>query len=338
MRRVLHIAPMTSPPSHLPSAGPVSAAQPSAASVFDRQRVRRNRDKAARQFDHFAFLKDRALEDVLDRLSLVNRRFESVLDLGAHDGRFAARAPRDPRSADRVGHIISADLSPGMLGRFGGARVAVDEENLPFTEGSFDLVVSCLSLHWVNDLPGALIQIARVLRPDGLFIGSVFGGRSLWELRQCFNDAALERSGGVEPRVSPFADSFDMAGLLQRAGLALPVTDVDRLTLRYPSALRLVEDLRGMGETSALLGSKPLRRDVAGRALQLYGEHHTEADGKVRASVEIITATGWKPHASQQKPLRPGSAKMSLAQALGATEHSTGEAAPQTRLPKPEAN
>jgi len=170
---------------------------------------------------------------------------------------------------------------------------------------------------------GALIQIRRALKPDGLFLGSLFGGATLNELRLCLFDAELEITGGAGSRVSPFADASDAAGLLQRAGFALPVADLDKVTVRYAHPLNLLADLRTMGETSVLAERhpKPLTRQVLGRACELYVQNFSEADGRIPATFEILTLTGWTPDDSQQKPLRPGSAKMRLADALGTTEH-----------------
>ncbi len=190
-------------------------------------------------------------------------------------------------------------------------------------------MVSSLALHWANDLVGALIQIRQALKPDGLFIGAILGGATLTELRAALTDAELELRGGAGPRVSPFADAFDAAGLLQRAGFALPVADVDRVTVRYDHALALMADLRAMGETSVLVegAGRPLTRPLVARAAELYAERFGQADGRIPATFEILTLTGWSPHQSQQQPLRPGSAKMRLADALRTTERSAGEKA-----------
>ena len=204
-----------------------------------------------------------------------------------------------------------------MAGRPGAMRVQLDEERLPFAPASLDLVVSTLALHWANDLPGAMIQIRRALKPDGLFIGAVFGGETLTELRRALMEAEAELSDGAGLRVAPFADAYDAAGLLQRAGFALPVADLDRVTVRYSHPLRLIADLRAMGETSALAErAGPLSRPVLARACEIYQARFAGDDGKVPATFDILTLTGWSPHDSQQKPLKPGSAKVSLAEAL----------------------
>lgn len=287
--------------------------------LFDRALHRRRLDRAAPAFADF--LKRRAADDMVFRLEGIMRRFPIAVDLGARTGAFAqALAASDAR--EKVDLLIETDLSAPMLAR-GGARLVADEERLPFRPDSLDLVVSSLSLHWTNDLIGALVQARLALKPDGLFIGAFFGGATLTELRQSLLAAEAELCGGASMRVSPFAEPSDAGGLLQRAGFALPVADVDRVTVRYAHPAELLRDLRAMGETSVLLerSRTPLTRRVLGRALELYAEQFTETDGRVRATFEIITVTGWSPHESQQKPLPRGSAKMRLADALGTTEH-----------------
>ena len=178
-----------------------------------------------------------------------------------------------------------------------------------------------MSLHWANDLPGALMQIKRALRPDGLFLGTLLGAGTLKELRAVLTEAELEVRGGAQARVSPFADGFDGAALLQRAGFALPVADVDRLTVRYSDLYALIRDLRAMGETNALSGPiRPITRGMLARAAEIYAERHADADGRLRATFEIVHLAGWAPHESQQKPLPRGSAKVRLADALGVRE------------------
>lgn len=254
------------------------------------------------------------------------RRFPTAVDLGARNGAFrAALAVSD--AAEKIDLLIETDLSGRMLAGRTGPRLVADEERLPFAAESLDLAVSSLALHWTNDLVGALVQVRRALKPDGLFIGAFLGGATLTELRQCLLEAETELAGGAGLRVSPFADGFDGAGLLQRAGFALPVSDVDRVTVRYSHPLSLLRDLRAMGETNVLFERPrgPLTRRLLFRALELYGQRFAEPDGKVTASFEIITVTGWAPHDSQQRPLKPGSAKARLADALRTTEHSAGE-------------
>ena len=200
--------------------------------------------------------------------------------------------------------------------------MVVDEEALPFSESAFDLVVSALALQFVNDLPGALIQIRRALAPDGLFIGCLIGGQSLHELRLAFAEAEESVMGGTSPRIAPFADLRDMGGLLQRAGFALPVTDSDTITVRYSSMFGLLRDLRAMGATNALIARdrRPLRRAVLMKAAEIYQSRFADADGRLRATFEFVWVSGWAPHESQQKPLQPGSAKARLADALKTEE------------------
>lgn len=295
--------------------------------------MRARLDRAAAGFPAAGFLKARAAEDAVMRLEAILREFPVAVDLGARDGAFArALALSDAR--EKVGLLIQTDLSERMLGgrpeaEREGPRLVADEERLPFGDATIDLAVSTLALHWTNDLVGALIQIRRALRPDGLFVGALFGGATLTELRQALLAAEDEVSGGAALRVSPFADAIDAAGLLQRAGFALPVADVDRVKVRYAHPLALLKDLRAMGETSVLIdrSRKPLSREVLLRAMALYQERFAEPDGRVPATFEIVTVTGWAPHESQQKPLRPGSAKMRLADALGTREQSAGDKA-----------
>jgi SAM-dependent methyltransferase len=219
--------------------------------------------------------------------------------------------------------LVEADLSAAMLRGRTGPRLALDEEQLPFSAASLDLVVSTLGLHWTNDVVGALIQIRLALKPDGLFLGAFLGGQTLTELRQAMVAAEAEILGGAGSRVSPFAEISDAAALLQRAGFALPVADVDRVSVSYEHPLRLLADLRQMGETSVLAERhpKPLTRRLLARASEIYAERFAGPDGRVPATFEIITLTGWAPHESQPQPLKPGSAKMRLADALGTTEH-----------------
>jgi len=296
--------------------------------LFDRRLHRRRLSRAAAGFAAANFLKARAATDAVERLEAILRSFPLCVDLGARDGAFA-RALAESDARTRIGTLIETDLSGAMLAGRSGLRVQADEEALPFAAESLDLVVSTLALHWVNDLPGALIQIRQALKPDGLFLAAVLGAATLTELRQSLTAAEAELSDGAGPRVAPFADTFDAAGLLQRAGFALPVADVDRVTVRYEHPLKLIGDLRAMGETNVLVerARRPLSRAVLARACEIYAERFADPDGRVRATFDILTMTGWAPHPDQQKPLRPGSAKMRLADALGVKEQSAGEGA-----------
>lgn len=254
------------------------------------------------------------------------RSFPLAVDLGAREGALKRALSSSP-AAERIGLLVEADLSEVMLRSRGGPRLVLDEERLPFAPRSLDLVTSTLALHWTNDLPGVLAQIRRALKPDGLFLGAIFGGSTLTELRWALTQAESELTGGAGPRVSPFAGAYDGASLLQRAGFALPVADTDIATVRYEHPLRLLQDLRAMGETNVLVerSRRPLSRPVLARAFELYAERFSDPDGRVRATFEIVTLTGWAPHASQQQPLKPGSAKTRLADALKTKEMGAGE-------------
>lgn len=313
-------SPVTRPPAGAAAGGPPA--------LFDRGLLRVRRDRAADEFDAFDFLHARAADDLLDRLAAVTRDFETCLILGG--GGAVGRALKErPEVAGKVGTVIEADLSPRLAAGSEQTGVALDEERLAVADESVDLVLSCLSLHWTNDLVGTLIQINRALKPDGFFAGALLGGASLTELRQSLMAAETELKGGVSPRVSPFADTVDMAGLLARAGFAMPVSDVDRVKARYGNAFVLMRDLRKMGETSVLKDRprKPVTKSFFVRAAEIYSERFAEDDGKIPASFEIIHAAGWAPHPDQPKPKRPGSAKVRLADALGVQEKSAGQKA-----------
>ncbi len=285
--------------------------------LFDRARVARNRDRAAPRYEDYAFLKERVSRDIADRVQDTPRRFERALDLGCHDGRLA----RILSGTGRAGAVEASDLSPAMVdaARAAGTDARVlDEETPSLPENRFDLIVSALSLHWVNDLPGTLVRLRQSLKPDGLFLGALFGAGTLAELRDCLMEAETDLSGGVSPRLSPLPGLKDMANLMQRAGFALPVADRDSVVVRYRDPARLLADLKGMGEQSALAPGmiRPLPRAVLDRALSLYRERHADPDGRVRASFEIVHVSGWAPAPGQPQPLRPGSAKASLADAV----------------------
>jgi len=293
--------------------------------IFDRALIRRRRRRAA-ALGPATFLLERVAEDLAERLAAVLRRFDLAVDLGTPGDAVRNALAR----LGTVGTVVAVEAMAD-IGRAGTGKISVaaDEEALPFGDGTLDLVVSALALQCANDLPGVLIQIRRALKPDGLLLAALLGGETLTELRQCFAAAESEVEGGVSPRVAPFADVRELGGLLQRAGFALPVTDVDRLTVRYDSALALMHDLRRMGATNALLARRrtPLRRATLRRAAEIYAERFADPDGRVRATVEIVWLSGWAPHPGQQQPLRPGSATARLADALGTREISTGEKA-----------
>ena len=290
--------------------------------LFDRALHRKRLDRAAGGFAAADFLQRRAAADLVERLEVIMRDLPVAVDLSARNGAFREALEASP-AAKKVGVLVEADLSGAMLAGRDGPRVVLDEEVLPFAPASLDLVVSTLGLHWTNDVVGALVQIRRALRPDGLFLGALLGGSTLTELRQALTDAESEMLGGAGSRGAPFADSRDAAGLLQRAGFALPVADVDRVKVSYDHPLKLLADLRQMGETNVLADRHPraLTRPLLARASEIYAERFADADGRVTATFEIVTLTGWAPHASQPQPLKPGSARMRLADALGTVEH-----------------
>ena len=298
--------------------------------IFNRGRVRRHRDRAAAAFDDFEFLMVETAERLADRLLDTTHRFPTALDLGCHTGILG----RLLGTRGGIETLIEADLSPAMVAQAGGmARLACDEEFLPMGDRSLDLVLSNLSLHWVNDLPGALSQIRRALKPDGMFLACCLGGETLKELRSCLVDAEVEISGGLSPRVSPFADVRDLGSLLQRAGFALPVVDADEITVSYASPFKLMADLRGMGESNAVDESRSGlgHRGVLMRAAELYQERFSGPDGRMPATFQVLFMTAWAPAETQQQPARPGSANARLADALETQEVSLGEKASPNR-------
>lgn len=299
-----------------------------APTVFDRRlRLERRRRALAAAAKPGArdggFLLDHVASDVRERLESVERSFEHGVDLSADDGRVADLLRKSPRVK-----ALSRLEPDARLAEGDDTVLAIGaEEALPLAPGLADLVTSVLALHWVNDLPGSLVQIRRALKPDGLFLGALIGGRTLHELRDVLAAEDEEATGGVSPRVAPFVDVRDLGSLLQRAGFALPVTDVDTLTVRYGNLFVLMADLRAMGATSALTARsrRPWTKGRAVRAAQIYAERHADPDGRIRATFQVLSFSGWAPDDSQQKPLRPGSAKVRLADALGTAEQSAGE-------------
>lgn len=287
--------------------------------LFDRSLLARRLDRAAKGFAQASFLRDRAIEDLIHSLSGINRHFDAALEIGARDGAFRRELTGSP-AAGKIGVLIEGDLSERFTE--GQPRLVMDEEQLPFGDDRLNLVVSTLALHTANDLPGVMVQIRRALKPDGLFIASLFGGETLKELRGCLMDAELEVRGGYGPRIAPFAEGPDLIDLLRRTGFNMPVVDSDRVVVSYEHPLKLMADLRAMGESNALIDRprKGLNRAILARASELYFKRFADDEGRITATFEIITLSGWKPHESQQKPLRPGSAKMRLADALGVKE------------------
>jgi SAM-dependent methyltransferase len=285
--------------------------------VFDRAAVRRHRDRAARNFAAHDFLFREVAARLAERLDGIKRTFPLAADIGCRNG--FARSAFLGRAG--IGTLIGLDPSAAFR-----PDVVAEEEFLPLADRSLDLAISCLALHWVNDLPGALIQIRRALKPDGLFLAAMLGGDTLAELRGAMMEAELAEEGGVSPRASPLAALSDAAGLLQRAGFALPVADAETISVTYPDAFALMRDLRGMGETNAAA----LRRRNFSRRATLFGavDRYRIAharDGRIPATFEVLFLTGWAPHDSQQRPMRPGSAQARLADALGTVERPAGD-------------
>lgn len=277
--------------------------------IFDRHAVALHQARARAIAGEMFFVRQ-AAEGLAQRLDAVRRTFSNALEL---DG---------------------SEVSAGLLvqrAEHWTRQALADDESVHGGPQQFDLVASVLSLHAVNDLPGVLFQIRRVLKPDGLFVAALFAGETLRELRESLAAGELETLGGISPRVAPFADVRQLGGLLQRAGFALPVADVERTVVRYREFQTLVADLRAMGESNALheRSRKPLPRKTLEAALSHYASHHADPDGRLRATFEIAYLTGWSPHESQQQPLKPGSAVTRLANALNTTEQSAGEAAPK---------
>jgi SAM-dependent methyltransferase len=288
---------------------------------FDQQLVGWRRVRAARG-EVAEFLLTQVAEDLADRLTLVQRSFAAIADIAtptdALRQAIAARGLPLPLAADPVESLARLRAAP---------VVVAPADALPFRDQSLDLAVSALGLQFVDDLPGLFAQVRRALKPDGLFLAALLGGDTLTELRQAFAAAESERDGGLSPRVAPFADVRDVGGLLQRAGFALPVTDSDRLTVRYADVFALMRDLRAMGATNPLVARRrvPLRRATLLRMAEIYHDRFADPDGRIRATFQVVTLSGWAPHESQQKPLRPGSAKARLADALKAIELPAGE-------------
>jgi len=285
--------------------------------IFDRNLIRHRRDRAARLGPSDFLLKE-AASDLADRLVFIKRRFERGLVLGGYNGELARRLAGHPS----IGSLATVELSPRLIEACPPPRIRADEETMPLAPASLDLVVSALSLQLVNDLPGTLLHVREALRPDGLFIAALLGGRSLHELRAAFIEAESELRGGASPRVAPFADVRDLGALLQRAGFALPVADSDTLTVAYETPLHLMRDLRAMGASNPLAERSrvPVTRTLVFRAADIYQRRFARADGKVLATFEIVALTAWAPDVSQQKPLAPGSARTRLADALGTAE------------------
>ncbi|NKB19173.1 MAG: methyltransferase domain-containing protein [Alphaproteobacteria bacterium] len=289
--------------------------------VFDRMAVRRQRERAARRFSKHDFLFREVAERLVDRLADIRRNFPLAIDLGSR-GNHLSQLLADNTSIETI-------IEMGLITRASKTGFVGDEEALPLAPACVDLIVSNLVLHWTNDVPGSLIQCRQALKPDGLFMASILGGETLTELRQVTMEVEAEISGGVSPRVSPFAELSDTASLLQRAGFNLPVADSDTITVTYSDVFALMHDLRGMGETNAVIARSQnfTKREFFFKVAERYTELFGDSDGRIPASFQILYLTGWAPDTSQQQPLRPGSATASLAEALESEERSAGEKA-----------
>lgn len=275
--------------------------------IFDRSLLRARKKRAAKHFAAHDFLFRESALRLADRLDDMTRSFPLAVEIGAH-GDSVSQALQGRGGIERLIATSNCNAAKGGL--------ICDEEALPFADNSVDLVISNLALHWVNDLPGTLVQIRRMLRPDGLFLATLPGGQTLYELREAFDEATLACEGGLKPRISPFVDVRDSGSLLQRAGFALPVVDADRLQVSYESLFHLLRDLRGAGETNALAARSrtPLRRETLARATKNYEKYR--AEDRLHATFELVTLTAWKPHESQQQPAARGSGKVNLGEAL----------------------
>ncbi|HCP01339.1 MAG: SAM-dependent methyltransferase [Alphaproteobacteria bacterium] len=299
--------------------------------IFDRTLLRQRRARMATDYANHNFLFQEIASRLAERTADVRRNFDSALDWGGRTGVFADAARR--LAPEKIGQLIHSDMSYALARHarrdHGNPVVVADEETPPFAEASFDLVVSIGTLHAVNDLPGALVQLRHALKPGGLFLGAMFGGETLYELRDAWLEAEAETEGGASPRVAPFAELSDAAALLQRAGFALPVADLDTICVTYDHPLKLMHDLRGMGETNIRRDRRrtPTRRTTLFRAVEIYAERFAGQDNRIPATFEIFFLTGWSPDASQPRPLKPGSAQGRLADALETVEHHIGDAA-----------
>ncbi len=282
---------------------------------FDRELLIRRRNRFALGADGHDFLLRRVAEDIRERLQIVQRDFPLALNLGAHSGVVS----RHIRGLANVGLVIDADASAQLLSACAEPGVLCNEEALPFSDGGLDLVVSGLSLQFVNDLPGTFLQVCRALKPDGLFIAAMLGGETLKELRQSWLVAESEILGGASPRVAPFADVRALGALSQRAGFALPVADSETISVTYGSPLALMQEIRAMGASNMLTGRRrvPVTRGLVYRACEVYSDWFGLDDGRVPATFEILSLTAWVPHESQPQPLKRGSGKVSLASVLG---------------------
>ena len=287
--------------------------------VFDRNRINNLRERSAANLDKHDFLFEWVASNLDGRLADITRQFPTALMIGG-------RLNKDHKTLlieqAKIKQLITMELGAKLLKGKHELNVQADEEMLPFGENTLDMVISPLSLHSVNDLPGTLIQINHALKPDGLFLAALFGGKTLFELRECMMQAEIITTGGVSPRIFPFADKQQLGSLMQRAGFALPVIDSEHITVSYPNLKKLLHDLRGMGEGNAIIerSRRPATKALFEKTEQEYLKRFSDEQGKIQASFEIIFLTGWAPHSAQQQPLRPGSAENALASALDTEE------------------
>ncbi|MEX1061424.1 MAG: methyltransferase domain-containing protein [Methyloceanibacter sp.] len=293
--------------------------------LFDRKLLRARRARFTHEIEAREFLLAHVAREIAERVELMLRPFPLALDLGAYHGLLGRTVAQLPS----VGEMIYAESAFAFAALCPRPALVCDEDLLPFKEASLNLIVSGLALHRVNDLPGAFVQIRRALVPDGLFMAALLGAGALIELRQALIEAEAETQGGASPRVAPFGDVREYGALLQRAGFALPVADVETLTAIYASPRELMREVRALGGGNVLLArsKRPLSRHTLERAEGLYRERHGTPDERVSASFEIVYLSGWAPDPSQQKPLKPGSAARRLADALGTTEQPAGDKA-----------
>jgi SAM-dependent methyltransferase len=286
--------------------------------LFDESLVARRRERAfANRTGNADFLLDIAAQEMAERLSVVERQFPRAVELHGATGAAAGRALATGKIED-MARIETSETFAAKDDVFQTASL----DDVPLEPASVNLVLSPLSLHVVNDTPGAFVRIRRALKPDGLFLAAIPGAGTLAELRDVLLAAEAELTGGASPRVIPFADVRDVGSLLQRAGFTLPVVDMESYTVRYDSIFPLMRDIRAMGMANPLVGRsrKPLGRTFFMRAAEIYAERYSDPDGRIRATFTIIYASGWAPHESQQQPLKPGSAKVRLADALRSRE------------------
>ena len=297
--------------------------------IFDRAALRLHRERAAANFAEHDFLFREIADRLDDRLDDIDRDFPIALDLGCQGNAMRGLL----MNRERIGAVIGCDNTRSTRVESGYPTLVADEEVLPFATAGLDLVTSVLNLHWVNDLPGTLAQIRQALRPDGLLLTAILGGVTLYELRRALLEAEADIEDGASPRVSPFVELSDAGGLLQRAGFALPVADLDTIVVTWPDMFALMRDLRGMGETNSVRARRKgfTRRETMFTAAKKYHELFADSDGRIPATFQIVYLTAWAPHENQQQPLRPGSGDKSLAKALDVEEQSAGDQAKPKR-------